>query len=95
MSVQVQERPVGAGQALPDTVATSRPAQEASPLSGTPAVQTVGTWERGWPWVALVLLFGTVVFGAMYVLTMLAGAPATRTDRPARPREAVSGSPRP
>jgi hypothetical protein len=75
MSVQVQERPVGAGPALPDTVATSRPAQEAPPLPATPAVQTVGTWERGWLWVALVLLFSAVVFGAMYVLTMLAGGP--------------------
>jgi hypothetical protein len=75
MSVQVQERPVDAGQALPATVATSRPAQEARPLPGTPAVETVGTWERGWLWVALVLLFGAVVFGAMYVLTVLAGGP--------------------
>ena len=75
MSVQVQERAVVAEQTGAGAVATAAPAQEARTPVGHPVAGTVGRWERAWLWVALVVLFGAVVFGAMYVLTMLAGGP--------------------
>ncbi len=74
MSVQVEDRPVQAAQApqvgAPEMAAAVPPAP-----AGAPAADTAGPWERAWLWVALVVLFGAVVFGAMYVLTMLAGGP--------------------
>jgi hypothetical protein len=75
MSVQVQERAVVAEQTEAGAVATAAPPQEARTPVGHPVAGTVGRWERAWLWVALVVLFGAVVFGAMYVLTMLAGGP--------------------
>ncbi len=75
MSVQVQERPVAAEVPVRGTAATVVPAQEPRTPVGTPVVEAVGRWERGWLWVALVVVFGAVVFGAMFVLTMLAGGP--------------------
>ncbi len=78
MNVQVQERPVVAEQSVGGAVVTDEPAQEVHEgrtRTGTAAAETAGRWEREWLWVLLVVLFGAVVFGAMYVLTMLAGGP--------------------
>ncbi|MGX5655616.1 hypothetical protein ACWKWC_12655 [Geodermatophilus nigrescens] len=74
MSVQVEERPVRAEQTS-QVVAPAVPAVVPPAPAGAPAADTAGPWERAWLWVALVVLFGAVVFGAMYVLTMLAGGP--------------------
>ncbi|MGY1830172.1 hypothetical protein ACI8AA_07035 [Geodermatophilus sp. SYSU D01180] len=59
MSVLAQERPVVAE-------------KQARPAARTPEVSF---WERGSVWALLVVLFGAVVFGAMVVLTALAGGP--------------------